>query len=174
MALLSMRQYATHRGVTVGAVSKAVKTGRITCRRDENGYALIDPEVADREWGANSDPTKFRFSVSEPADPEISDEAKKKAGVRDAQTVLKTYQARLAKLEFDEKMGKYHEVETCKKERFRVARAVRDTLLGIPDRLSAELAGETDQFAVRKLLEDEIRKALENLANDIEAGNEAV
>src|ERR1051326_4445023 len=60
-----MRQYAKLRGVTQAAVSVAVRQGRITCDRDERGYALIDPEVADKQWAENTDHSKFRNSGAE-------------------------------------------------------------------------------------------------------------
>lgn len=168
--LMSMRQYAKHRGISAPSVSKAVAMGRITCVRDSFGRAQIDPAVADREWEENSVPYRVGNSggkdgASTVVNPESGESGDpKKNPYAQATAVLKNYQARLAKLEFEEKAGKLHDVDGCSKEAFRIARAVRDAMLGIPDRLSAELAGETDQFKIRKLLEDEIRLALENLA----------
>ena len=43
--LLSRREYAAHRGVTVAAVQKAVEMGRITLTDGK-----IDPEKEDKEW----------------------------------------------------------------------------------------------------------------------------
>jgi hypothetical protein len=167
MALLSMRQYAKHRGVSVEAVSKAVKTGRIKCERDSRGYAQIDPIVADREWDGNSDPNKVL--AANQSKPDAPEDAAAAGGpsLHKSAAVLKAYQARLAKLEFDEKTGKVHDVEQCKRDAFKAGRSVRDALLGIPDRLSAELAGETDQFTVRQKLDAEIRQALGALASDL-------
>lgn len=53
---LSRRAYAAHRGVSHTAVGKAIAVGRITTLPD----GTIDPEVADREWDANTDPTQQR------------------------------------------------------------------------------------------------------------------
>jgi hypothetical protein len=50
-----------------------------------------------------------------------------------------------------------------KRESFRTARQVRDSLLNLPDRLAAELAAETNQFKVHQRLVKEIRRALEEL-----------
>src|SRR3989304_5281631 len=57
---MSYRAYARHRGVSPEAVSKAVKTGRITAGTD----GKIDPKKADLEWEANTDPSKPLNSVS--------------------------------------------------------------------------------------------------------------
>jgi len=168
MTLLSMHQYAKHRGVTVQAVSKAVKNQRITCARNEKGHALIDPAVADRQWAENSEGVRPNYGLPS-GDPPPQAEGPKGPSVYQSAAILKAYQARLAKLEFDEKSAKLHDVEQCKRDSFKVARSVRDALMGIPDRLSAEMAGETDQFKIRQRLETEIRQALETLAVELES-----
>ena len=53
---MSRRQYAAHRGVSHTAVGKAITAGRISLEAD----GTIDPEKADREWQAQTDPAKQR------------------------------------------------------------------------------------------------------------------
>ena len=53
---MSRRQYASHRGVSHTAVAKAIKTGRISLDADGS----IDPERADAQWAAQTDPSKQR------------------------------------------------------------------------------------------------------------------
>lgn len=53
---LSRRAYAAHRSVSHTAVNKAIKTGRITVEAD----GTIDPETADAQWSAQTDPSKRR------------------------------------------------------------------------------------------------------------------
>lgn len=53
---MSRRQYASHRGVSHTAVAKAIKTGRISLEADGS----IDPERADAQWAAQTDPSKQR------------------------------------------------------------------------------------------------------------------
>ena len=53
---LSRRAYAAQRGVSEAAVRKAIATGRITTLAD----GTIDPDRADFEWGAQTDPAKQR------------------------------------------------------------------------------------------------------------------
>ena len=50
MPLVSLRQYAKHRGVSHTAVEKAVKQGRIHLTPD----GRLDVEAADREWSRNT------------------------------------------------------------------------------------------------------------------------
>lgn len=58
MQLLNFSQYAKHRGVSVEAVSKAVRTGRVTVVATPDGQRFINPETADAEWDRNSDASK--------------------------------------------------------------------------------------------------------------------
>lgn len=54
---LTLTAYAARRGVSTVAVSKAVRTGRLSASvvRDERGQPKIaDPELADREWTSNT------------------------------------------------------------------------------------------------------------------------
>ncbi len=60
--LFGLREYARHReahglpGITLRAVQKAIESGRITTVVDEKGKPKIDAEVADIQWGRNTDP----------------------------------------------------------------------------------------------------------------------
>jgi hypothetical protein len=180
MPLMSMRQYAKHRGVSAPAVSAAVKKGRIPCKWDAGGKAIIDSEVADRAWVRNTDFTKAPHLEAQaqapvppqpdpPADTAAEEKESKRPGVADAAAVLKTYQARLAKLDFEEKAGKLVSAEEVKMDAFKTARSVRDAMMAIPAKISAELAGETNPFTIHRALEKEIRIALENLSVSLEA-----
>lgn len=62
---LSFRAYATRRGVSHTAVSKAVRTGKLKRALVRSGkHVLIDPAIADREWAAQTDPAMQRDPAS--------------------------------------------------------------------------------------------------------------
>jgi hypothetical protein len=60
--LLSIRAYARRRGVSHTAVQKAVSSGRLkdSVCRDRQGQVQIDADLADREWGDNTDKAQQR------------------------------------------------------------------------------------------------------------------
>lgn len=62
MALMGFREYARYRGVSGEAVSKAVRSGRISTIQDHNGNRKIDPAIADQEWDRNTNHTKKNVS----------------------------------------------------------------------------------------------------------------
>jgi hypothetical protein len=169
MALLSLRAYAKHRGVSLAAVQKAIKSGRIATTADGS----IDSERADADWSAKTRPGQKRRSAA-PAmvapvvpyvEPQRSDPGG--AGGLDyfrARAIRESYLARLAKIEFEEKSAKLVSRDEVQIAAFTKARTVRDSLLNIPDRLAATLAAETDADNVHQMLTVEIRKALDELA----------
>lgn len=54
MPLMSMAEYARHRGVSKVAVTYAVRDGRISTTTNHSGKRVIDSEAADKEWAANT------------------------------------------------------------------------------------------------------------------------
>lgn len=80
-----------------------------------------------------------------------------------ARTAREAYNAQLARLEYEERSGKLVNADEVKAEAFKLARTVRDAMMNIPDRISAELVGQTDARDIHALLSSEIRKAMESL-----------
>ncbi len=161
MPLLSLRAYAKHRGVSLAAVQKAIRSGRIAT----NGDGLIDSDRADAEWNAKTRPGQRRAKSAAPAAREPG-EVPVGAGIDyfRARAIRENYLARLAKIEFEEKTAKLISRDEVQVAAFTKARTVRDNLLNIPDRLAATLAAEGDADKVHQILTGEIRKALDELA----------
>ena len=73
--------------------------------------------------------------------------------------------AELAKIDVEQKKEQVIDVEIITKSAFAKARAIRASLENIADRLSHQLAGEDNPSAIHKILTEEHREALENLAS---------
>jgi hypothetical protein len=159
MTLVSLRQYAKHRGVSHTAVEKAVKQGRIKLTDGK-----VDVEAADRDWRRNSSPV----NAPNRAARSLTGGDGPTSGPTYAQSraVRELYLARLAKIEFEERAAKLVSRDEVTVAAFTKARTVRDNLLNIPDRLAAMLAAESDPAEVHQILTDEIRKALIELSGD--------
>lgn len=78
------------------------------------------------------------------------------------------YAAKMAKLEYEKATGVLIERAQVEKEAFRTGRIVRDTMMGLPDRLAGVLASETDQKKIHAILTKEIRQAIEALSHEPE------
>lgn len=168
--LLSMRAYARRRGVSVEAVSKAVKRGRISTVEDADGKRKIDPAIADVQWTANSDPSKFQGSNSAPPPleeetPTVADEPKVKGpSYQQSRAIREALNARLLKLQLDEKSGRLVDGEEIRKLWTTVAGIVRTKVLGIPSKLRQQVPDiRPDQYDA---LDRIVRETLEELANE--------
>jgi hypothetical protein len=159
MAVMSQRAYARHRGVAVSAVQKAIDSGRISTLPD----GQIDSDAADEQWAHNT--RQAAPPASRRAHQPDDDEVFGASQYTKARAVREHYQARLAKLEFEEKTGKLVPADDVKIAAFNLFRQFRDHMLNIPDRLAAILAAEADAAKVYEILAGEIRKALNEFAD---------
>lgn len=180
MQTVGLREYGRMRGVSGEAVRRAILTGRLvnSVTYDEKKRPRVNPELADKEWATYTDSTRGSLAHANPKGHSATktaiqdaDEIEVESGnpassFAKSRAIKEDYLARLAKLEFEEKSGKLVEADQVKDEAFRVARTVRDSILNVPDRISAELAAESDAFKIHQRLTDELRKALEMLAGD--------
>jgi hypothetical protein len=133
--LVSIRGYAKHRGVSHTAVEKAVKQGRI---RTVDGK--IDVEQADRDWNRNSSPVnKPKAAPRAAAAPEPL-----VAGPSFAQSraVREAYEARLAKLTWEERIKKLINADEVRVSAYNFSRMIRDRLFNVPDRVVGAVLAE--------------------------------
>lgn len=166
MALVSQRAYAKHRGVSLAAVQKAIKAGRIRTAAD----GKIDAVQADADWDRNTGPRQKAGNVSSTPPPRTGPTlaAEPMAGGLDyarARAVRENYMARLAKIDFEERSGKLVSRDEVQVAAFNKFRTFRDGMLNIPDRVAAVVAAESDASKVHTSLTMEIRKALLEFAD---------
>lgn len=194
---ISLREMGRRMGVSGVAVRKAIDTGRIPedCvgTHPTNGRpVIIDPERADKHWRDNTTQGKNHAAGQRRADKigtkpspgaisnspastaetaDLPDPGRSTGGgqYQKARTVRETYQAKLAQLDYEEKAGELVRRDDLRVELFNAARGMRDRLGQLPDRLSGELAGMSDQHAVALMLQTEITNALEELADAFES-----
>lgn len=189
--LISIREASRRLGVSDTAIHKAVKAGRvhIAGRTETSQRPLVAWPQVQADWLANSDSSKRSHVGSQgspvrannpepvvklatsgaPDDGPVGGDAlpgRQPQGPSYAQSraVREAYQARLAKLEYEQKSGKLVDADQVKASAFKTARTVRDGLLNLPDRIAHELAHETDATRVHARLSTEIRTVLEALA----------
>lgn len=169
---LSITAYARHRGVSHVAVLKALKTGRIAKEADGS----IDPEKADAAWERNTNQAqRGRAKKQDKPQPEVPD-AESHVGppivnsgpsFAQSRAIKEAYNARLAKLSYEEKSGALVRTDSVKVAWFNTLRVLRDRALNLPDRLAPMLAAETDLKIVRDMLDDELRTILNDAADAV-------
>jgi hypothetical protein len=182
---VSFNEFAKIKGVSTTAVQLAFKGGRLknsVITDPKYKKPRLDPVLAMQEWELNTrhdrrftgNDVRVRQRVElpyikpdmarppEPGTPEHGEvismlEATRRKEVANAQ---------MAELKLAAEQGKYVEAEDVKADAFKLARTVRDSMLNIPDRVSAEFAGIQNAAEIHMRLTDEIRKALESLQDD--------
>jgi hypothetical protein len=178
MAVLSQRAYARHRGVGLSTVQKAISSGRISVLPD----GRIDSDAADQEWEANTH--KRGPVMGTRRQPEEDSDGFGAAQYTKARAVREHYQARLAKIEYEEKVGSLVSKDEVKIAQFNIDRQRRDAMLNLADRVCAAIAAEVkdiilaagvpaeradamDMSRVHEILTSEIRKGLNDYSDSL-------
>jgi len=82
-----------------------------------------------------------------------------------ARAAKEIYEARIKKLDYEERLGNLVSRKSVEVEAFTAFRILRDACFNIPDRVSAQIAAETDGAVVYEMLMVELRRAFEEFAN---------
>lgn len=91
-------------------------------------------------------------------------DAKDPHGYLEARADRERTQAKNAELDYLERVGELVSVTAVREETFSVFRKIRDNIVGIGARLAPRIAAETDPVRVEHLINEETRKALDELS----------
>ena len=137
--------------------------------KDEKKW--LDRDLALELWNKNTQATHCsKVSQPDPVDPKELRSAIDKLpddaipDLNESRARREHYQAELAKLQVTQQRGDLVPVEDVKKDAFQVGRSIREALANLADRLSHQLAGETDPTVIHEVLTREHRDALLALA----------
>lgn len=156
--LMGVTAYARHRGCDLKTVIEACEANRISYII-KGTRKLIDPKEADVEWERNTD-QKFN-----PKNYVEDKQIKTKAPpFQESRAVREAYNARITKLEYEQKRGSLIEKEKVKNQSANTSTIIKNNLRQIPIKIAAEIASETDPHKIEMLLLKEIDEALEELS----------
>lgn len=172
--LLTIAEYARHRGCDEKAVRKAIKENRITAIPDEKGRNRIDPAVADIQWAQNTRARADSTRGTGAAQPQVQGELQAAVGGDlgpDAAPVGDDYQSlrvrrERAAVEREERENAKEAgllVERAAVERavFDMYRALRDAIMASGPRAAPKLIGVADARDIERVIADEQRKAFD-------------
>ena len=160
--LVTFSELAKLKGVSLPAVSRAVKDGRIIdAVVINNGKKFVDSEMALRLWEERTKPRLARKAAKAIVENTPGDAI---PSLHDSKAKREFYLAELARLQVDEQKGELISAADAKKSAFTLGRSIREALQNLADRVSYELAGESDETVIHRILTKEHRQALEDLA----------
>jgi phage terminase Nu1 subunit (DNA packaging protein) len=184
VGIMTVAQYANlrrSRGLpgSVVAVNKHIRSGKLTSTKNSAGVTVVDPVVADREWDTNVDKTRKRgnglkndfdadrgdgidldLAFADSANTDVDDEDMTFA---QASTIQKKYQAKLAKIEYEETIGKLIPVAEIQTEWSKIILSLKTKILSVPTSVRQQDPSLTlDQIL---LIEKNIRDALTEFAD---------
>ena len=173
--LVTFSEFAAIKGCTKAAVTHATKSRIAAAVVEKDGKRWLDRDVALELWRKNTLKTNAaKVDEPDPVKPRDARELRQQvAGLPDdeipelneSRARREHYQAELAKLEVDLKRKDLVPAVDVQKEAFALGRSVREALANLADRLSHQLAGETDPARIHAVLTDEHRAALVELSN---------
>ena len=156
MPEITQAQLAELLKVSEARVSQVKKTGRLDGTFEKRGRSIVfNQEAAIAAWNGEISVSPTRKDSSALEIPSFNESRAKSEHFR----------AELARLDLEVKEDQLVEVSRVKREAFSAARAVRDALGNIPDRVSNQMAAESDPVVIHQTLTEEIRKALETLTD---------
>ena len=162
--LVTFSEFATIKGCSRGAVTHATKDRIAEAVVEKDGKRWLDRDMALELWRKNTLKThNAKVPDADPIEHEhIADDSIPE--LNESRARREHYQAELAKLQVALQRGELVPADEIKKQAFQVGRSVREALANLADRLSHQLAGETDATVIHKMLSDEHKDALLALA----------
>ena len=171
--LVTFSEFALIKGCSKGAVTHACKSRIAGALVEKDGKKWLDRDLALELWRRNTlKNNSAKVDEPDPVEvPPVADPVELKRRVNalpddaipelnESRARREHYQAELAKLQVAQQRGELVPADEVKKAAFQVGRSVREALANLADRLSHQLAGETDPVVIHELLSVEHRDAL--------------
>lgn len=173
--LVTFSEFAALKGCAKGTVTAATKSRIAAAVVEKDGKRWLDRDLALELWNRNTKATyNAKVSRADPVQLPASPRELRKAidalpddaipELNESRARREHYQAELSKLQVAQQRKELVPADEVKKEAFQIGRSIREALSNLADRLSHQLAGETDPAVIHQLLSDEHRDALLSLA----------
>lgn len=163
--LMSQADYARHRNVNRSHINRLAKRGILLMRGK-----LVDVAASDAVLDDKPVDQVLPEAQGAPQTPRVAADlagGAQPGNFAQARTAEMVFRARLRKLEFETKSGKFLPSNEVKVKWYTVARQIRDKLLALPAKLAPQLAALSDAREVRDLLDAEIVAILKAIQEEI-------
>ena len=159
MEVCDTKELAVALGVTTGRIGQLKTQGRF-----DGCFAVVGNKI---QWDKEA-----AIKVFKDGNPlvQVSPTRRKSSDLEiptfnESRAKSEHFRAELARLDLEVKEEQLVEASRVERAAFTLARSVRDALGNIPDRVSNQLAAESDPVVIHQTLTEELRKALESLTD---------
>ena len=163
-------------------VDKLVQLGRLTTKRGPRGTTLVNIVALSRAIADESDPAQdLRNGRMVPAtmpvdedddedvvEPELSRPSEAPSSYHKSRAERALYQAENERLDLAERLNRLTDKDDVERRTMTAFRKVRDRLLAFPSTVADRVASAPDARAVKTLLAAEMRRMLEQLADELD------
>lgn len=164
--MMTMKEYAEHRGISVQAVMHGLRKFKVPLT---NEYPVrVDSHVADVLWANTAKRLPNRGNLAD-RNAREHPTAVQPLTAGDVRLRKELAQAELAEQKLAVERGQLVRADAVASDRHKSLRTIRDRVLSVPARVSADIAALGDATAVRMVLDAELRVALTGAADDIAA-----
>src|SRR5689334_13221603 len=153
---MSQADYARHRNVNRSYISRLAKRGILVMRGKLVDAAASDAVLDDK-------PADLVLTEPSQASQPARASGESPGSFAQAKTAEMIFRAKLRKLEYETRTGKFISADEVKVKWFQITRQVRDKLLALPSKLAPQLAALSDMKEIRDLLDAEITATLRGL-----------
>jgi len=164
--LMSQADYARHRNVNRSHISRLVKRGILVMRGKLVDVAASDAVLDDKPVDQVL-PESPAVAQTPRGGTDSLAGGPQPGNFAQARTAEMVFRARLRKLEFETKSGRFIPTDDVKVKWYTITRQVKDKALALPAKLAPQLAALSDVAAIRDLLETEIIAFLRGLQEEI-------
>ena len=177
--LVTFSEFAAIKGCAKGTVTAATKSRIAAAVVEKDGKRWLDRDMALELWRKNTKAThNAKVSEADPIElplPATSRELRQRIealpddaipDLNESRARREHYQAELSKLQVALQRKELVPADEIKKQAFQIGRSVREALANLSDRLSHQLAGETDSVRIHQVLTEEHRAALMELCDE--------
>jgi hypothetical protein len=165
-ALMSQADYARHRNVNRSHINRLAKRGILVMRGKLVDVAASDAVLDDKPVDQVL-PEPHSAAQTPRVASDLAGGAPQPGNFAQARTAEMVFRARLRKLEFETKSGKFLPSDEVKVKWYTLARQIRDKLLALPAKLAPQLAALSEAREIRDLLDAEIVAILKSLQEEI-------
>ncbi len=164
--LMSQADFARHRNVNRSHINRLAKRGILVMRGKLVDVAASDAVLDDKPVDQVL-PEGHAAPQTPRAASDLAAGAPQPGSFAQARTAEMVFRARLRKLEFEIKSGKFLPSDEVKVKWYTVTRQIRDKALAMPAKLAPQLAALSDVREVRDLLEAEVIAFLRGVQEEI-------